>query len=87
VALLFDYIGFSSFSLINSELKLNFKIKNMRQILVKHIRRWTLQSLTPKSARSLKGRDFLLRKKRDALNCPLDFFVMLLHYTIMKYGT
>ncbi len=36
--------------------------------------------ITPKSARSLKGHAFLLRKKRDALNCPLDFFVsFLLH--------
>jgi hypothetical protein len=34
-----------------------------------------LDYVTPKSARSLKGRDFLLCKKRDALNCPLDFFV------------
>jgi len=31
--------------------------------------------ITPKSARSLKGRAFLLRKERDALNCPLDFIV------------
>ncbi len=34
-------------------------------------------ALTTKSARSLEGRDFLLRKKRDALNCPLDFIVRL----------
>jgi hypothetical protein len=33
------------------------------------------RGLTPKSARSLKGRAFLLRKKRDALNCPLDLIV------------
>jgi hypothetical protein len=35
-----------------------------------------LRNITPKSARSLKWRAFLLRKKRDALNGALDFFVM-----------
>ena len=51
----------------------------MRQILVKHIRRWTLQSLTPASADVKRGAIFAafsFRKNCDAFYGQLDAIVM-----------